>query len=121
MKHILLVCASGMSTSLMVKRMKTAAEEQGFECTIEAVGNAYGKCRFRTNDREGNVIIFGEFRQSVNILNTYLHAFGKSGDAGVSRCAIYFVNLRAARERFHNGVLSASATYDQYFVHIFRL
>ena len=41
MKHILLVCASGMSTSLMVKRMKTAAEEQGFECTIEAVGNAY--------------------------------------------------------------------------------
>lgn len=41
MKHILLVCASGMSTSLMVKRMKIAAEEQGFECTIEAVGNAY--------------------------------------------------------------------------------
>ena len=41
MKHILLVCASGMSASLMVKRMKTAAQEQGFECTIEAVGNAY--------------------------------------------------------------------------------
>ena len=41
MKHILLVCASGMSTSLMVKRMQAAAEEQGFECTIEAVGNAH--------------------------------------------------------------------------------
>ena len=41
MKHILLVCASGMSTSLMVKRMQAAAEEQRFECTIEAVGYAY--------------------------------------------------------------------------------
>ncbi|MCH1942143.1 PTS sugar transporter subunit IIB [Holdemania massiliensis] len=43
MKNILLVCASGMSTSLLVKRMKAAAQEQGFECTIEAVGNAYVK------------------------------------------------------------------------------
>lgn len=43
MKNILLVCASGMSTSMLVKRMKEAAEAQQFDCTIEAVGNAYVK------------------------------------------------------------------------------
>lgn len=51
MKRILLVCASGMSTSLMVKRMKEAADIEGFECTIEAVGNAYVK------EQKGNVDI----------------------------------------------------------------
>lgn len=43
MKNILLVCASGMSTSLMVKKMKEAAEQKGYECNIEAVGAAYAK------------------------------------------------------------------------------
>ena len=37
MKKILLVCAAGMSTSLLVNRMKESAIEQGIEIDIEAL------------------------------------------------------------------------------------
>lgn len=36
MKTIILLCASGMSTSLLVEKMKTAAAELNFQCEIEA-------------------------------------------------------------------------------------
>ena len=35
MKNILLVCAAGMSTSLLVNKMKGAAKEKGIEINIE--------------------------------------------------------------------------------------
>ena len=35
--RILLICAAGMSTSLMVTRMQAAAKERGLEATIWAV------------------------------------------------------------------------------------
>lgn len=37
MKNILLVCAAGMSTSLLVNKMKAAAKEKGVEINIEAL------------------------------------------------------------------------------------
>ncbi len=37
MKKILLACNLGMSTSLLVERMKTYANKQGIECQIEAM------------------------------------------------------------------------------------
>lgn len=37
MKKILLVCASGMSTSLLVNRMKAAAKDKGMEVEIYAL------------------------------------------------------------------------------------
>jgi PTS system cellobiose-specific IIB component len=37
MKHIILICAAGMSTSLLVNKMKTAASEEGKEVHIEAM------------------------------------------------------------------------------------
>lgn len=37
MKRILLVCAAGMSTSLIVKKMQDAANERGLEAEIWAV------------------------------------------------------------------------------------
>ncbi|MGY0692472.1 lactose/cellobiose PTS transporter subunit IIB [Virgibacillus sp. FSP13] len=37
MKNILLACSSGMSTSLLVSKMKEAAEEKGIEVTVWAV------------------------------------------------------------------------------------
>lgn len=40
MKRILLVCSAGMSTSLLVSKMRAAATEKGIECTIEATGEA---------------------------------------------------------------------------------
>ena len=39
MVNILLVCAQGMSTSLLVKKMEAAAEKMALEATIWAVGN----------------------------------------------------------------------------------
>ena len=36
MKHIVLMCAAGASTSMLVQRMQAAATEEGFACTIEA-------------------------------------------------------------------------------------
>ena len=38
MKHIYLICAAGLSTSMMVEKMKEAARKQNFECEIQAVG-----------------------------------------------------------------------------------
>lgn len=37
MKKILLVCAAGMSTSLLVNKMKQAAKEIGIEVSIDAL------------------------------------------------------------------------------------
>lgn len=37
MKNIILICAAGMSTSLLVNKMKSAAKEMGKEVTIEAM------------------------------------------------------------------------------------
>ncbi|MGC4431352.1 PTS sugar transporter subunit IIB, partial [Streptococcus suis] len=37
MKHIMLVCNAGMSTSMLVTKMQKAAEETGGEATIWAV------------------------------------------------------------------------------------
>ncbi len=36
MKNIVLFCAAGMSTSLMVTKMQNAAKEKGYDCTIAA-------------------------------------------------------------------------------------
>lgn len=36
MRSILLLCNMGMSTSLMVNRMKAAAKDEGYECQIRA-------------------------------------------------------------------------------------
>ena len=36
MKKIVLLCASGMSTSVLVNKMKEAAAAENFDCSIEA-------------------------------------------------------------------------------------
>jgi PTS system cellobiose-specific IIB component len=38
--NILLCCSAGMSTSLLVTKMEKAAQEQGIDCKIWAVGNS---------------------------------------------------------------------------------
>ena len=61
MIHIMLCCASGMSTSLLVEKMIKAAEEQGIKADIWAVGanevkaNAEKADVILTND-DGKVI-----------------------------------------------------------------
>ena len=49
MKNIVLCCAAGMSTSMLVQRMKEAAQKKGIEVSIKAVPVA----EFKDNGRGG--------------------------------------------------------------------
>ena len=42
-KNIVLFCAGGMSTSLMVSKMEEAAKKLGFDCVIKAYGTNNAK------------------------------------------------------------------------------
>lgn len=55
MKKILLVCAAGMSTSMVVKKMQQAAENRGLEAKIWAVGESEA----RTAQAEADVLLLG--------------------------------------------------------------
>ena len=46
MKNILLVCNAGMSTSMLVKKMQSSAEERSIEAHIEAKSLTRGGCNF---------------------------------------------------------------------------
>lgn len=43
MKKIILLCAAGMSTSMLVKKMQEAAASESFECEIAAYPTAEAK------------------------------------------------------------------------------
>lgn len=55
MKYLTLVCASGMSTSMMMNRMKKSAEEKGIEATIVAMSEA----AFRKYTEPTDVLLLG--------------------------------------------------------------
>ena len=55
MKKIVLFCAAGMSTSLLVSKMRKAAEEQGLEYDI----NAYALSEAATYGPEADIILLG--------------------------------------------------------------
>lgn len=50
MKNILLVCSAGMSTSLLVTKMKKAAQENDVECNIWAVSQSEADAHFEKAD-----------------------------------------------------------------------
>lgn len=50
MKEILLVCAAGMSTSLLVNKMKAHADEVGVEVSIEALSISEASKKIDTAD-----------------------------------------------------------------------
>ncbi|WP_430609953.1 PTS sugar transporter subunit IIB [Enterococcus sp. DIV0876] len=55
MKKILLVCAAGMSTSLLVNKMKDEATQQGIDVEIKAVA----KEKLAENIEGSNVVLLG--------------------------------------------------------------
>ncbi|MBE6116490.1 MAG: PTS sugar transporter subunit IIB [Erysipelotrichaceae bacterium] len=55
MKKIVLVCAQGMSTGMLMNKMRAAAEKQGYECSIEA----YAVSAARTKAADADVILVG--------------------------------------------------------------
>lgn len=55
MKTIMLVCSAGMSTSLLVTKMKKAAEEQNIDVEVFAVSEAESK----NYAHQANVVLLG--------------------------------------------------------------
>ncbi|MGU3525781.1 PTS sugar transporter subunit IIB [Enterobacteriaceae bacterium C23F] len=55
MKNIVLCCAAGMSTSMLVQRMKDAAQKKGVEVSIKAVPVA----EFKDNLSAADIILLG--------------------------------------------------------------
>ena len=50
MRRILLACSSGMSTSLLMSKMKEEAKQQGLEVEIRAVGQEKAKDEMQNAD-----------------------------------------------------------------------
>ena len=55
MRKIVLLCAAGMSTSMLVTKMKKAAEELGYECDI----NAYPVAEAKTRGEDADIVLLG--------------------------------------------------------------
>lgn len=55
MRKIVLVCAQGMSTGMLMNKMKEAAKKTGYECTIEA----YAVSQAKTKADDADVILVG--------------------------------------------------------------
>lgn len=55
MKKIFLMCSAGMSTSLLVDKMRKAAKKQGYECEIQASSLA----NLKDVKDEADVILLG--------------------------------------------------------------
>lgn len=90
MKKIVLLCAAGMSTSLLVNKMREAAEKQGYEAEI----NAYAMSEAATVGKDADIILLGpqvRFNQSkvkglcpgVPVEAIDMRAYGKMDGAGV--------------------------------------
>lgn len=55
--NILLVCSAGMSTSLLVEKMKKAAQERELDAEIWAIGSTYLDAEL--NNHEVDVVLVG--------------------------------------------------------------
>lgn len=55
MKKIILACMAGLSTSILVSKMREAAEEEGYECVI----NAYPIANVEQVGKDADIILLG--------------------------------------------------------------
>ncbi|MDT2596307.1 PTS sugar transporter subunit IIB [Enterococcus dongliensis] len=59
MKRIMLVCAAGMSTSLLVTKMEKAAEAEGVESEIFAVSASEADTKLEDTSKPVDVLLLG--------------------------------------------------------------
>ena len=59
MKRIMLVCAAGMSTSLLVTKMEKAAADQGLESDIFAVSASEADAKLEDASKPVDVLLLG--------------------------------------------------------------
>ena len=55
MKRIVLLCAAGMSTSLLVRKIREAAEKKNYECTV----NAYAIAEAESFKDSADIMLLG--------------------------------------------------------------
>lgn len=55
MKKIVLLCASGMSTSMLVRKMKEAVAAEGYECSIDV----FSASEAATKAADADVVLLG--------------------------------------------------------------
>ena len=55
MKNIILLCAAGMSTSLLVQKIRDAAEKRNYECTV----NAYAIAEAESLKDQADIMLLG--------------------------------------------------------------
>ncbi len=55
MKKIVLVCANGLSTGVLVTKMRDAAAKEGYECTV----NAYAVSQVQAVGADADCILIG--------------------------------------------------------------
>ena len=55
MKKVVLLCTLGMSTSLLVSKMRKAAKELGIDCSIVAIG----EYELKKYEKEADIIMLG--------------------------------------------------------------
>lgn len=70
MKKIILLCAAGMSTSILIQRMRDAVKTQGLDCTIEAFPTSMAQ----SVGKDADVVLLGpqvrfELRKVQGLLN----------------------------------------------------
>ena len=74
MKNIVLCCAAGMSTSMLVQRMQDAAQKKGVEVSIKAVPVA----EFKDNLAAADIILLGpQVKYEQAKLRALADPFGK--------------------------------------------
>ena len=99
MINIMLCCASGMSTSLLVEKMKKAAQEQGVETEIWAVGAN----EVKANAGKADIILLGpqvRYAQKtieaeaggVPVANIEMRDYGTMNGKAVLKQALDIVN-----------------------------
>ena len=74
MKNIVLCCAAGMSSSMLVQRMKVAAQKKGVEVTIKAVPVA----EFKDELAAADIVLLGpQVKYELNNLQAQAEPLGK--------------------------------------------
>jgi len=74
MKNIVLCCAAGMSTSMLVQRMKDAAQKKGVEVTIKAGPVA----EFKDELAAADIVLLGpQVKYELNNLQAQAEPLGK--------------------------------------------
>mgnify|MGYP003603137709 CR=1 FL=1 len=77
MKKIILLCASGMSTSMLVKKMQEAAKADSYDCEIAA----FSASEAATKAADADVVLLGPPNVPVDAID--MRMYGRMDGAGV--------------------------------------